>query len=127
MHGNWDLDKLQNTFTAIDCLLIKATPIPRVPTRDRLIWTPSTSGKFSTKLAYWLDQGLRFEQKCCWDERFWKRIWNSRMLPRHKLLWWSNLLGVLPTRHHLARIFQIQDCSCLLCDDTNETSPYLLF
>ncbi|KAL5545478.1 hypothetical protein UlMin_005165 [Ulmus minor] len=53
-------------------------------------------------------------------------LWNSRVLPRHKLLWWLALLGELPTKDRLARIFQIDNPVCPFCNTVDESLVHLL-
>ncbi|KAL5550058.1 hypothetical protein UlMin_000234 [Ulmus minor] len=103
-NGGWDVPKLRAIFSNAN-----------LQVANRLVWTPLTSGKFSIKYVYWLDQIGRFERSCRWPEKFWKRVWSASTLLRHKLLWWLCLQDALPSRDCLARLFSIPDLSCPLC------------
>ncbi|KAL5582525.1 hypothetical protein UlMin_014967 [Ulmus minor] len=50
-NGNWNMNKLHDCFSPANCLLIQDIHRPRQPKDDIWIWTPSVSGKFSTKSA----------------------------------------------------------------------------
>ncbi|KAL5567729.1 hypothetical protein UlMin_024304 [Ulmus minor] len=53
--GSWNLQKLHAVFSQADCVFIQSMHRPRLTRVDRWIWTPSSSGKFSTESAYLLD------------------------------------------------------------------------
>ncbi|KAL5570203.1 hypothetical protein UlMin_026778 [Ulmus minor] len=57
----------------------------------------------------------------------WLGIWNSRILPRHKLLWWQLLNNCFPTRLCLNRLFHIGNLSCVICNSFDENIVHLLF
>ena len=124
-NGSWNINKMEDCFSPADCLLIQEIHRPRQPEDDIWIWTPSLSGKLSTKSAYWLDQGSRFQSRACWNRKSWSCLWSSKLLPRHKLMWWLCLLSVLPTRSRLARFLHITDISCPLCNSANESTEHL--
>ncbi|KAL5561521.1 hypothetical protein UlMin_031268 [Ulmus minor] len=126
-NGNWDVRKLHASFSPADCVLIQSIHRPRNPGFDRWIWTLLASGEFSTKSAYWLDQETRFELRRCWDKHSWNMIWSSQLLPRHKLMWWQCLLGVLPSRTRLAWLFHIANLLCPLCGTAEESTKHLFF
>ena len=105
--------------------MIQAIHRPGIATFDRWVWTLSVSGKFTTKSAYWLDQA-RFQSSRCRIVRFWKRLWSSSILPRHKLFWWLCLQNSLSTCDRIAHLFPIPDSSYPLCNNGFE-SPDRLF
>ncbi|KAI4332269.1 hypothetical protein L6164_017192 [Bauhinia variegata] len=51
---------------------------------------------------------------------------NARLLQRHKFLWFSVLLGTLPVKSQLKKIFKSEKFStCFLCNLTPETADHL--
>ncbi|KAL5578952.1 hypothetical protein UlMin_011394 [Ulmus minor] len=94
---------------------------------DRWVWTFTKNGNFSAKSAYLADQQQRFLNLSTLPRDVWLRIWNSRILPRHKLLWWQLLNDCFPTRLRLNRLFSISDLSCVICNSADENIIHLLF
>uniref|UniRef100_A0A803NZ16 Reverse transcriptase zinc-binding domain-containing protein n=1 Tax=Cannabis sativa TaxID=3483 RepID=A0A803NZ16_CANSA len=45
----------------------------------------------------------------------WNKLWNSKILERHKVLWWCILSDDLPIRALLTQRMSIKEISCSLC------------
>ncbi|KAF4346874.1 hypothetical protein G4B88_027796 [Cannabis sativa] len=58
-----------------------------------LIWKDSTSGSYSVKGAYWVDQKARFG--VC--KPLWKWIWDPKIHPRVSMMIWRSCLKIIPT------------------------------
>ncbi|KAL0285633.1 UNVERIFIED_CONTAM: hypothetical protein Sangu_2770000 [Sesamum angustifolium] len=91
----------------------------------KLFWTPSKSGDFSTKSAYWIIQERRLPSNHA-NIKIAKRIWSLRVHDRFKLLIWRILFDALPTKFRLNQIFPVSNLECPLCDAGCEDSHHLL-
>ncbi|KAL5572064.1 hypothetical protein UlMin_021661 [Ulmus minor] len=123
----WDERKIRCCFNLVDAESILKIPLPIQPRPDRWVWTFTKNGNFSAKSAYLADQQQRFLNLSTLPRDVWLRIWNSRILPRHKLLWWQLLNDCFPTRLRLNRLFSIIDLSCVICNSVDENIIHLLF
>lgn len=59
--------------------------------------------------------------RCSW----WRCAWANETLPRHGMLTWFAMRGKLKTRDQLKRMNLVQDASCLLCQQHDETHTHL--
>ncbi|KAL5574665.1 hypothetical protein UlMin_016364 [Ulmus minor] len=123
----WDERKIRCCFNLVDVENILKIPLPIQPRPDRWVWTFTKNGNFSAKSAYLADQHQQFLNLSTLPRDVWLRIWNSRILPRHKLLWWQLLNDFFPTRLRLNRLFSISDLSCVICKYVDENIIHLLF
>ncbi|KAL5569345.1 hypothetical protein UlMin_025920 [Ulmus minor] len=123
----WDERKIRCCFNLVEAESILKIPLPIQPRPDRWVWTFTKNGNFSAKSAYLADQQQRFLNLSTLPRDVWLWIWNSRILPRHKLLWWQLLNDCFPTRLRLNRLFSISDLSCVICNSTDENIIHLLF
>ncbi|XP_062021415.1 uncharacterized protein LOC133737984 [Rosa rugosa] len=87
-HGSWELPQLLQIHYPALCELISKVPIATNPTLDdTLIWSPSSSGELTAKLAFqFLRQPL---PSMDWG----KCIWSKYITPRISLLTWKVLRG----------------------------------
>ncbi len=102
----WDLNKLKsvsnNTVKAIQNIHLSQSPQP-----SKLCWAPSSTGKFTAKSAYWLDQQPRFENLGPLSPAEWKSLWNLKIHERLKLFLWKLAWGLLPTMATLNVRFRV--------------------
>ncbi|KAM6543702.1 hypothetical protein CsatB_008149 [Cannabis sativa] len=84
--------------------------------RDRWVWTKEPNGLFSTKSAY-LIQALAEAPSCTIAPTLWNKLWNSKILERHKVHWWSILSNALPLRALLAKRMGFEEVSCPICGE----------
>lgn len=78
------------------------------------------NGSFTAKSAYLTDQNIRFAQSQL-RPRDWKAFWRAPMHDRHKLLLWEVINSSLPLRTILSTRMPLQDLSCLLCFNREES------
>jgi hypothetical protein len=91
---------------------------PGVP--DQHIWTPSLSGKYSTKSEYdrFFTGDVGFEPV--------GRIWNTWALPKCKFFLWLAAINRCWTADRLARHCLDHPDKCPLCDQEDETVRHIL-
>ncbi|XP_039028745.1 uncharacterized protein LOC120162724 [Hibiscus syriacus] len=54
-----------------------------------------------------------------------KIIWFPSHIPKFSMIAWMAILDRLPTRERLSRMGIVNDCRCVLCNETNETRDHL--
>lgn len=55
----------------------------------------------------------------------WKVIWEAKIHPRHTLLLWKLVHGILPTLTRLHSYLPVLDTACYLCGESEETIHHL--
>ncbi|KAM6556810.1 hypothetical protein CsatB_003829 [Cannabis sativa] len=122
--GNWDTPKLHNLFDQETVSNIVRGGNPSGQGRDRWVWTKESNGLFSTKSAY-LIQALDRAPLCNIAPALWNKLWNSKILERHKVHWWSILSNALPLRAPLAKRMGFEEVSCPIFGEAEETTEHL--
>ncbi|KAL0285509.1 UNVERIFIED_CONTAM: hypothetical protein Sangu_2776500 [Sesamum angustifolium] len=122
---SWNLNMLHEIFPPEIIKEILKINIPPLMEPKKLFWTPSKSGDFSTKSAYWIIQERRLPSNHA-NIKIAKRIWSLRVHDRFKLLIWRILFDALPTKFRLNQIFPVSNLECPLCDAGCEDSHHLL-
>ncbi|KAL3622530.1 hypothetical protein CASFOL_033941 [Castilleja foliolosa] len=123
--SSWKLETLKNIFQpdlVNEILKIQISPVNRLKT---LLWSPSKSGKFSTRSAYLLSQSARFPPLINNDDFNWKNLWSCKLHNRLKLLLWRIVNNIIPCRAKLNCLFTINDTSCLFCNASMESVDHL--
>ena len=81
-----------------------------------------TNGKFSIKSATWLQYNdLRKHRNI----NLINKLWKLNIQPKVKLFGWLLLRERLKTRDRIARFAHINDTSCPLCNEDNESANHL--
>uniref|UniRef100_A0A803NSI4 Reverse transcriptase zinc-binding domain-containing protein n=1 Tax=Cannabis sativa TaxID=3483 RepID=A0A803NSI4_CANSA len=57
----------------------------------------------------------------------WKKIWNSKVHPRLKLIWWQMERNAFPTRGKLAGFMELNTICCPVCGEEKETFFHLMW
>ncbi|XP_060972674.1 uncharacterized protein LOC133038523 [Cannabis sativa] len=122
--GGWDVPKLKHLFDQETVIAILKNGSPPGSGQDSWLWTLESNGRFSSKSAY-LSQALERAPQCNVAPALWNKLWNSKIMERHKVLWWCILSQALPVRAVIKRRLQIDDSSCPLCGRGEETMEHL--
>ncbi|XP_060959271.1 uncharacterized protein LOC133030517 [Cannabis sativa] len=122
--GNWDIRKLNDLFHRDTVNSILRGGKPSGQGRDRWIWIKNSNGRFSTKSAY-LIQAMKRAPLCNVAPNLWNKLWSSKVLERHKVLWWSILSNTLPVRAILSKRMVIDEITCPFCGNGDETMEHL--
>ncbi|KAM6554656.1 hypothetical protein CsatB_015418 [Cannabis sativa] len=83
--GRWDVNKLRSLFDHDTVSAILKDGNPSGQGEDRWIWTLESNGQLSCKSTY-LTQALEREPHCEVAPSVWNKLWNSKILERHKIL-----------------------------------------
>uniref|UniRef100_A0A803P0N1 Reverse transcriptase zinc-binding domain-containing protein n=1 Tax=Cannabis sativa TaxID=3483 RepID=A0A803P0N1_CANSA len=122
--GKWDIQKLTGLFDHDTIAAILKGGHPSGNGSDKWIWTKDRNGRFSCKSAY-LIQALQRAPSCDVAPSLWNRLWNSKILERHKVLWWCILSNALPLRAIIKKRFYIEEVICFLCGREEESAEHL--
>ncbi|KAL8529088.1 hypothetical protein ACS0TY_006525 [Phlomoides rotata] len=85
--GTWKQDLIMQTFSPEDTNQILATPLSDRRPRDKKIWSPSTTGKFTVKSAYYLAINMyskhgRGLPSSSTNDTAWKSLWQCKVPPK---------------------------------------------
>lgn len=92
----WNATTVSSNFPLTIRDLFLSTPI--FEEHDTFVWAPSTSGSFSVRNYYRVNNEGRFSTSSHIDRKFWKHLWHSSLHERHKILIWKLLVNILPTK-----------------------------
>uniref|UniRef100_A0A803NM66 Reverse transcriptase zinc-binding domain-containing protein n=1 Tax=Cannabis sativa TaxID=3483 RepID=A0A803NM66_CANSA len=120
----WDLQKLALLFDQETIVNIRKVGKPTGRGKDYWVWTREAKGQFSSKSAY-LIQVLDRAYQCDVAPSLWNRLWNSKILECHKIMWWSILSNVFPICKILGQRMTVEDTSCPICGGNEKTIEYL--
>ncbi|XP_060965460.1 uncharacterized protein LOC133034396 [Cannabis sativa] len=123
-NGDWDIPKLNGLFDKETVSAIAKGEKPSGQGDDRWVWTLDKSGQFTSKSAY-LSQAMDRARHCEVAPALWNKSWNSRILERHKIMWWCIISNALPIRSVIGRRFHIEDTCCPLCGLGEESMEQL--
>lgn len=93
---------------------------------NRLVWTKEASGVYTVKSAYHLMRSGSQSHTGENNGRFWRSLWNLKVPPQAKNLFWRACTGCLPTKSQLVTKRVIMDASCLACGMADETIIHCL-
>ncbi|KAF5188560.1 Zf-rvt domain-containing protein, partial [Thalictrum thalictroides] len=118
--GRWN-DYVQLLQFAILKNQILRTKINSFLLADRVCWSLSSSGIFSTNSAY---KALHTPgPRVPWH----RLVWSKLVMPRHAFTCWQLFAGNLPTQDRLIRRKVLLHSQCCLCDQSCENSKHLFF
>ncbi|XP_059432574.1 uncharacterized protein LOC132165893 [Corylus avellana] len=122
---NWKFSSIHALFDPVSAHEILKIRISSDP-ETKYIWTPSTSGCFSTSSAY------HFISDCFSNidpsSICWKSLWKLNINDRLQLFLWKIAWNILPTKERLSQLFpSIADTSCPLCKVATDSMHHLFF
>jgi hypothetical protein len=99
------------------------------PHSDSLLWTPSSTGVFSTKSAHHLISSLSPSTPSHLSKSSWKALWKLQLNHRLKLFLWKMVWNIIPTKFRISQTIpsSISDTSCSLCSYPIDSLPHLFF
>ena len=125
--GLWNVELIIQLFGHQNCLTILANVQPprEEAERDKLIFSDSTSGDFSVKLAY---KRITHNNQAAHINRVCNLIWKKGdVLPRIRVFFWKLMHGALPLAKILASRISRGDPTCAVCKQGEEDVMHLLF
>ncbi|KAK4476788.1 hypothetical protein RD792_015948 [Penstemon davidsonii] len=123
--NSWNLNILLDLFPPEVVFEIRKIHISSSPEPKRLIWTPSSSGVFSSKSAYHLSQKCRFGASLGVLNFIFKNLWAAKIHSRSKLFLWKLIHNILPTKGKLRFLFSVELINCPFCDLEEESIEHL--
>lgn len=121
----WNISLLIELFPPEVVKEIRKITICLISKLSSLIWTPSSSGIFTTKSAYLTYNNHRISSTSQAIIFPWKHLWKAKLHNRHKLLLWKLIHDILPTRAKLNYFFPISPISCPICNHPVESSDHI--
>uniref|UniRef100_A0A2N9HKH4 Reverse transcriptase zinc-binding domain-containing protein n=1 Tax=Fagus sylvatica TaxID=28930 RepID=A0A2N9HKH4_FAGSY len=122
--SQWNQNMLSSLFDQDTILAIQNIPRWRVNQQDRWIWLKTYTGEFSVKSAFreacQVDQGIEVNAVM-------KKIWQTQLHQRLKMLLWRIAAGVLPTSDSLIRFLPNLEISCPFCNVCGESVIHLFW
>jgi hypothetical protein len=96
---------------------------------DSLLWTPSTTGVFSTKFAHHLISSFFHSTPSPLSKSCWKALWKPKLNHRLKLFLWKMVWNVIPTKFQISQSIpsSLLDTSCSLCSYPIDSLSHLFF
>jgi hypothetical protein len=122
---SWKVSSLHALFDSTSASEILKIRISTDPT-PQFIWTPSTSGSFSTSSLYSLITASSPTSSSV-SSPFWKSIWKLNLNDRLRLFLWKIAWNILPTKEHLGLLFPISNSLCPLCKVADDSLSHLFF
>uniref|UniRef100_A0A2N9FKR8 Reverse transcriptase zinc-binding domain-containing protein n=1 Tax=Fagus sylvatica TaxID=28930 RepID=A0A2N9FKR8_FAGSY len=122
--SHWNQNMLSSLFDQDTILAIQNIPRWRVNQQDRWIWLKTYTREFSVKSAFrkacQVDLGIEVNAVM-------KKIWQTQLHQRLKMLLWRIAAGVLPTSDSLIRFLPNLEISCPFCNVCDESLIHLLW
>jgi hypothetical protein len=88
---------------------------------DLIIWTPTTTGTFTSKSAW---ESIRIKYNNC---KWAAAVWFPSAVPKHAFFMWRLILGKIPTMERLKKISLVSADECIFCWVGKETDHHLFF
>jgi hypothetical protein len=128
-NSTWNIPLISSLFDTHSVREIKKTAISS-PSISEFLWTPSSSGKFTTSSAYRFISSLRVS---AYSTPFvpaqWKQLWKLKLNARLKLFLWKIAWDIVPSKARLQAVFPISpdDSMCPLCNMEEDSLLHLFF
>ncbi|XP_074306435.1 uncharacterized protein LOC141641679 [Silene latifolia] len=125
----WDISKVRKFFHPFEQQHILNTRIGGSGEEDEWVWDLEKGSIYSVRSAYkalmgdyGVDEGSSDGAKCGW---LWRKIWNSRTLPRVKMFFWQFCSDAIATKWNLASRMKHGDVTCPICSADVEDCLHL--
>ncbi|GAU31898.1 hypothetical protein TSUD_270830 [Trifolium subterraneum] len=123
----WDVEKINELFSAKDAHMILAVPLLQTVENDRLIWRAESDGIYSVRSGY---QKLLEESNSYHKPRegdAWSALWKVQAPPKVKHLLWRICKECLPTRVRLRNRYVQCPVECPFCLSKPEEDWHMFF
>jgi hypothetical protein len=96
---------------------------------DSILWTPTSSGKFSTKSMHHHITSSRQVHVSPLPAFTWKCLWKLKIHHRLRLFLWKSIWNILPTKTRISAsiLNSTMDTSCSLCSFPTDSLFHLFF
>ncbi|XP_021857652.1 uncharacterized protein [Spinacia oleracea] len=123
---DWNSCLIWKTFEKSSAKEILNTYISKDAHEDKIHWVGFHNGSSSVKSFYAYQIICNLEgKKAAIQDRFWKKLWSSRMLPKWKMFIWRCLNKALPLKDGLKKRKIVHDSNCVFCQQQSETVHHL--
>lgn len=122
----WDDVKLRSLCCPLDIPLVHMIRPSLAGVFDMVTWAHTKHGEYTLKSGYHLLQS----QKCQTSStptHIYKTIWKENVPPKVKHLWWRAFHEALPVTLNLRHKHILENSSCPVCGETDESVNHLLF
>ena len=129
--GSWRADLISQSFLPHEAELILSIPLSiRLP-QDRLIWSPSSLGCFSTHSAYKLPVSTASTSNASSSnpnpqKNFWRGLWKLCVPSKVKNFVWRASNNALPTMDNLLHHKVVLSATCNICKIHVEDTTHAL-
>lgn len=123
----WRLDLLNFLFSSTTVAEILKINIRS--NFDSCLWTPSSTGNFSTKFAHHLLSSTSHHPPSPLPPSSWKSLWKLNINHCLKLFLWKMIWNIIPTKFRISQSLPStpMDSFCSLCADPIDSILHLFF
>ncbi|KAG8382638.1 hypothetical protein BUALT_Bualt05G0098200 [Buddleja alternifolia] len=125
---HWSFDILSTIFPPSTIRAILKIRISSSSEQSNLVWTPTSSGKFSVKSAYASVISYKFQSPHPSHNNLntiYSLLWKAKIHDRFKVFIWRLLHKSLPTREILGRFIALETNVCPFCHGETESDFHL--
>ncbi|KAG8372343.1 hypothetical protein BUALT_Bualt12G0056200 [Buddleja alternifolia] len=125
---DWSFDILSTIFPPSTIRAILKIRISSSSEQSNLVWTPTSSGKFSVKSAYASVISYKFQSPHPSHNNpntIYSLLWKAKIHNRFKVFIWRLLHKSLPTREILGRFIALETNVCPFCHGETESDFHL--
>nr|POE53103.1 putative ribonuclease h protein [Quercus suber] len=127
----WKVDQVQQLFTPLDAKLILNMPLSARRPTDRLIWSYTPMGVFTTQSAYKMLANSAMANNASSSnpnpqKQFWSGLWKLQVPDKMKVFAWRACNRALPTTDNLTRWHIIDVNLCPVCKAVAEDPLHMV-
>ena len=119
----WRASLVHDLFAPTHAQAILSIPIPIRPRSDKLIWIPNSKGLFFVKASY--KEITTHSNPRSPPNVNWNLLWKFKAPERIKMFLWRVGTNALPTKENLLNRLEVDDPTCLLCNQESESICHL--
>ncbi|XP_026399319.1 uncharacterized protein LOC113295179 [Papaver somniferum] len=124
---SWNIDILHQLFSQQIVDEIQKIFLNGNNAEDILIWSPTVTGKFSTKSCYKI-LSENIPSSSAMHEFPWRKFWSFSFIPPKIMVFtWKLIYNGLPVNQNIKRFVSQIDPSCTFCKQEEESIEHLFF